>query len=133
MTRRALTASRQGLSHFALVFTEILAFTWAVVSLSLLTSGTGVFLVPTAIGKVRAVAGRARRRARECSGVEIAEPYLPAPAFQSGFIGRIEKCRWLLTDPATWRDLLWALTDPVIGGFLALLPAALLFYGVRGS
>jgi signal transduction histidine kinase len=132
MIRRALTASGRGLTLFALTIAEVLAFSWAVVTIALLSGGLGVFLLPEAIGKVRVVAGLARRRAADWSGVEIPKPYLPEPAFQSGFIGRIEKCRWLLTDPATRRDLLWCLTDPVVGGFLALLPAALLVYGLEG-
>ncbi|MGI8329687.1 sensor histidine kinase [Actinomadura scrupuli] len=130
--RRALTACGRGLTLFACTIAEVLAFGWAVVTLALLSGGLGVFLLPEAIGKVRALAGLARRRAGEWGGVEIAEPYLPAPEFQRGFIGRIERCRWLLTDPATRRDLLWCLTDPVAGGLLALLPVTLIVYGLEG-
>jgi signal transduction histidine kinase len=132
MIRRALTASGRGLNLFALTILEVVLFSWAIVAISLLTAGIGVWLVPDAIAKVRWVAGLSRRKAGDWSQVEIPEPYLPAPAFQKGFIGRIERCRWLLTDPATWRDLLWALVNSAIGGFIALLPAAFLLYGVAG-
>ncbi|MBM7440069.1 sensor domain-containing protein [Streptomyces sp. HB132] len=32
--------------------------------------------------------------------------------------------RWVLTDPATWRDLLWLLTNPVVAAVLLLGPTA---------
>jgi signal transduction histidine kinase len=47
-------------------------------------------------------------------------------------MGVAERCRWILTDPATWRDLLWSLLDTVIGFTLALFAAVLLFYGIYG-
>ena len=37
---------------------------------------------------------------------------------------------WLLTDQATWRDLLWVTVDGCMGWLLALLPAGLLVLGV---
>ncbi|MFF3124714.1 sensor domain-containing protein [Streptomyces sp. NPDC057908] len=35
--------------------------------------------------------------------------------------------RWVLTDPATWRDLLWLLTNPVVAAVLLLGPVAPVF------
>jgi signal transduction histidine kinase len=48
-----------------------------------------------------------------------------APAFERW-------THWLFHDSATWRDLAWLLTDPVIGGLLAVLPTALVCYGLTG-
>jgi signal transduction histidine kinase len=39
----------------------------------------------------------------------------------------------MLSDPATWRDLLWGLVDPVVGGVLALLPFATALLGLYGA
>jgi signal transduction histidine kinase len=47
-------------------------------------------------------------------------------------IGLIERCKWILTDPASWRDLLWTLFDPAIGGALGLIALTLPFYGIYG-
>ncbi|MFI2779966.1 sensor histidine kinase [Streptomyces sp. ALB3] len=42
--------------------------------------------------------------------------------------------RWVLTDPATWRDLLWLLTNPVVTAVLLLGPmASVLVIGTRWS
>ena len=39
------------------------------------------------------------------------------------------RCRWVLGDPATWRDLLWTLVNVPVSGVLGLLPAFLLVAG----
>ncbi len=92
----------------------------------------GVYLLPGSAGGLRGVAGVARRLAGQWGGVPIPEPYLPEPATGPGLRGRVQRNRALLTDPATWRDLLWAVVDPFVGGMLALLPATLVVYGVFG-
>jgi signal transduction histidine kinase len=101
-------------------------------ALGFLLSGTGVLLLPAATMATRALANKSRRLAGEWSGVEIGEPYRPRPAFQPGLIGLIERCRWILADPASWRDLLWTLFDPGVGGALAIIALALPFYGIYG-
>ncbi|MEV4259410.1 sensor histidine kinase, partial [Spirillospora sp. NPDC049652] len=40
--------------------------------------------------------------------------------------------KWLLRDPATWRDMLWTAVNTVTGVVLAGLPAALVVYGLEG-
>ena len=50
---------------------------------------------------VRRVARQTRRLAGDWCGVPVADPYPPQPA------GLGQRIRWLLTDRATWRDLLW--------------------------
>ncbi|MFC5172963.1 sensor histidine kinase [Streptomyces mutomycini] len=44
----------------------------------------------------------------------------PGPLLPSWLAAR----RWVLTDPATWRDLLWLLTNPVVAAVLLLGPMA---------
>ena len=57
---------------------------------------------------MRGLASSQRRWARQWSGVTIATPYRPRPVeITNGLIGRLQRCKWLLTDPATFRDLLW--------------------------
>ncbi|NUR59848.1 MAG: sensor histidine kinase [Catenulispora sp.] len=92
--------------------------------LGLLPLGGGVVLFAPAVGMVRVVAGWQRRIARQWSGVEIAVPYLPRAGR-----GRL---RWLLGDPATWRDLLWLLVNAPAGMALGLLPLTLAGWGLVG-
>ena len=92
----------------------------------------GIFLVPVTVAAIRQLANRQRRLAREWSGVEIAVPYRPRPPIADGARGWWQRWTWIVTDPATWRDLLWLLLDPLAGAFLAALPAAVLAYGVFG-
>ncbi|MQY09710.1 sensor histidine kinase [Actinomadura macrotermitis] len=132
MIRSALTAAGRGLSLFALGFAQLAAFVWTVTALALLPAFAGIFLVPGAVAGMRLVARISRHRARAWSGVDIPEPYAPVPRFKTGLVGQIERCRYVLLDIATYRDLIWSLADPVIGSVLAVLPAALLLYGVEG-
>jgi len=97
-----------------------------------LLMGVGVLLLPPTTFLIRWLANRSRRLAGQWSGVQIAEPYRPQPVFQPGIMGLIERCRWILTDPATWRDAAWTLLDPAVGGALAMIAVTLPFYGVYG-
>jgi signal transduction histidine kinase len=96
----------------------------ALLGLGLMPLAGGVVLFAPAVGLVRAVAGWQRRIAREWSGVEIAVPYLARRGR-----GRL---RWVLGDPATWRDLLWLFVNVPVGMALGLLPLTLLGWGLVG-
>ncbi|HEY2795880.1 MAG TPA: histidine kinase, partial [Micromonosporaceae bacterium] len=65
-----------------------------------------------------------RRRALAWSGVRIPAPYRPRPdTFGVGALrARWHLLRWIWTDPATWRDLLWLLANVPTGLALGLLP-----------
>jgi signal transduction histidine kinase len=96
----------------------------SLVSLPLLAVGVGVVPVPMSLLGVRRRASQQRRFALEWSGVSIATPYRPRPdEVSNGLIGRLQRCKWLLTDPATWRDLLWTLVNAPVGIALGALPA----------
>jgi signal transduction histidine kinase len=104
----------------------------SVFSVVLLGSGIGIVPAPTSLLAVRRLASRQRRVALEWSGVTIVTPYRPRPVeVTNGLIGRLQRCKWLLTDPATWRDLLWTLTS-LPAGALGALPAVLIGSGVVG-
>ncbi|MGO9220812.1 MAG: sensor domain-containing protein [Streptosporangiaceae bacterium] len=105
-------------------------FVASIVSLPLLAVGIGVIPVPMTLLAVRRRAGQQRRFALEWSHVSIATPYRPRPhEVSNGLIGRLQRCKWLLTDPATWRDLLWTLVNAPVGVALGALPAFLVFIG----
>jgi signal transduction histidine kinase len=88
-----------------------------------------LLLFPSALAAIRRLARQARRLSGAWCGVPIAEPYRPMPsgAAASGRIGP----GWMLTDPATWRDVAWAAMTAGVGWLLAA-PAALAVYGLVG-
>jgi len=103
----------------------------SLVCVVLLATGIGVLLAPESLLAVRRLASSQRRQAREWSGVTIVSPYRPGPAgITSGLRGQLRYCRWLLADPATWRDLLWMLVGAPVGVALGLAPAVLTLIGL---
>jgi signal transduction histidine kinase len=62
--------------------------------------------------------------------VTIATPYRSLSAKPTNRLFRVfRRCRWVLGDPATWRDLLWTLVNVPVSAVLGLLPAFLLVVG----
>jgi signal transduction histidine kinase len=115
----------------------------------LLWVGLGLFPVfMLMIRPVRAAANTARALAGRWCGVPVAVPYRPRPQLERTehgwywtgsdyhkrrwFASVSLRLDWLLTDPATWRDLAWLVLDPVVGGVMAVLPAALAVGGLTG-
>ncbi len=93
----------------------------------LLPAGIGVVLAPKSLLAVRRHAGLQRRWALEWSGVTIASPYRPEPTKRINRLFRVfRRCKWVLSDPATWRDLLWTLVSVPVSAVLGLLPVFLL-------
>ena len=108
-------------------------FIASVVSLPLLAVGIGVVPVPMSLLAVRRRVSQQRRFALDWSRVSIATPYRPRPhEVSNGLIGRLQRCKWLLTDPATWRDLLWTLVNMPVGAALGALPAFGVVVGLGG-
>ncbi|GAB3656290.1 sensor domain-containing protein [Actinocorallia lasiicapitis] len=105
----------------------VLAALW-LVALCLVPLGVGLVLLPPLTALLRAQADADRALAARWSGLQIPSPYQPKPR-DTGLLARN---RWILTDKATGKDLLWAFTDPIVGGLLVLLPLTLLGYGVWG-
>ena len=90
-----------------------------------------VLLLPRALLAARWLATRTRRLAGAWCGVPIADPYRPPPAAGGrSRPGRADQLRWLLTDRATWRDLLWLVVNAAGGWVLAALPAGLIGLGL---
>ncbi|MEU5031626.1 sensor histidine kinase [Streptomyces milbemycinicus] len=129
---RGVRAMGRGLALAALAPWEVVLFCLVVTAISLLGVGLGVLLVPALAVALRGTTAITRRLAGQWSGVEIEDPYRPQPAPEPGFKGLMQRNQWVLTDPATWRDLAWTLVNPVVGLVIALLPLALVGYGVFG-
>jgi signal transduction histidine kinase len=94
--------------------------------------GIGRFLVPAALLAMRRLTILTRRLAGEWCGVPIAEPYRPAPGTGGERLSFSERLRWLLNDPATWRDALWTTVNACVGWVIAALPVALAGVGLIG-
>jgi signal transduction histidine kinase len=78
--------------------------------------GLGLVLIPGVSLVLRPLTNLNRRLVERWCGVAIGPPYLPPPR-----AGRLRRLRWLLTDPATWRDMLWSVVSPCLSW---LLPVA---------
>jgi signal transduction histidine kinase len=105
-------------------------FVVALASVLLVPAGIGVVLAPKTLGALRGYTDLQRRWALEWSGVTIATPYRPRPTKRTNKLFRpFRRCKWVLSDPATWRDLLWTLVSVPVSGVLGLLPAFLLVAG----
>jgi signal transduction histidine kinase len=105
-------------------------FVASLACLLLVPAGPGVVLAPKTLLVVRRQADLQRRRALEWSGVTIATPYRSLSARPANRLFRVfRRCRWVLGDPATWRDLLWTLVSVPVSVVLGLLPAFLLVAG----
>lgn len=94
---------------------------------SFLCLGLAVLLIPCGVLGTRWVAGLTRRLAGAWCGVPIAVPYRSAPGERTG---RRRRIGWLLTDPATWRDLMWTAVNTTGGCLLVAAPAALVACGL---
>ena len=91
--------------------------------------GIGRFFVPAALVSLRRLASLTRRLVGEWCGVPIAEPYQPPPADGGQKLPYTARLRWLLSDVATWRDLLWVTVNALVGWILAIVSAGLTLTG----
>jgi signal transduction histidine kinase len=123
-----LTACAHGVVLGALALAEVIVAALVAVAVA----------VPGVLSVVRQVAELTRRLSGKWCGVPIASPYRPPPAYGglavadgAGLSSR-QRRRWMLTDPATWRDLLWLVLNPFVGAALAAGPAVAILFGVFG-
>ncbi|WP_245974397.1 sensor histidine kinase [Thermomonospora umbrina] len=120
-----------GLSLLSLVV-GVAVFCSVVTGISLLMAGIGILVVPMVMLWMRRFTDLHRRLVTEWTGVRIDSPYSPERRPSPGPRGWWKTGTRALSDRATWRDLLWLLINPVAGGALALLPAAMIWNGVFG-
>ncbi|WP_084557201.1 sensor histidine kinase [Hamadaea tsunoensis] len=121
-------APGRGLALVGLSVTAAAAAAAVLTAICLLPLGVGVVLLPPAARWLRTVANRARDRAGRWSGVAI-----PAPAATTADGPRWRICYAILIDPAMWREVRWALIDPLTGSLLAATPAGLIVFGLFGA
>ncbi|PCG82275.1 sensor histidine kinase [Streptomyces sp. WZ.A104] len=112
---------------------SVTLFALAVLSISFILLGIGVFTTPVVLEAVRKHANQRRLWAATWSGVRIPVPYRPLPEdLGTGVTGRVERTALMLKDPATRRDLQWLLVDMTAGAVVAFLAAGLMIYPVEG-
>src|SRR6266545_1167302 len=110
--RAALLAGPRGLALALLSqLGSVALLVLAIDAIAFTSLGIGLFLAPAVMVAVRGHANLRRRLAREWCGVEIAEPYRPRPEFAPGLPGWVQPWQGIVTDPATWRDMLWMVVD----------------------
>ncbi|MFY1670479.1 sensor histidine kinase [Plantactinospora sp. WMMB334] len=127
--RHSLVQTGQGLLLAVLsVSANIVLLVLSVLALVLSVLGAGLFVFPAVTATVRDLATLNRQVAGRWSGREIPVPYRPPPAEMTVW----RRYRWMITDPATWRDLLWLLLSIPVGLVLGVLPVGLLIYGLEG-
>ncbi|MDQ1288123.1 MAG: hypothetical protein QG622_1688 [Actinomycetota bacterium] len=102
------------------------------VSFSLLPIGLGILLVPPSLDALRGLARTHRRLAGTWSGITVEDPYRPEPTPRPGIAGIWARFRWMMTDPATWRDLIWMILDVAVGLVLPLLAICVGLNGLWG-
>ncbi|MEU5940293.1 histidine kinase [Micromonospora sp. NPDC047548] len=129
--RPGAIAALQGLAVAVLSLTTNLAlFALSLVSLALIPAfGIGFALFPMVTALVRLSTGLQRRLAR-WGGVPIATPYRPVP--EGAQFGSWRRFRWVVGDPATWRDFAWLVPGAITGG-ACLLAFAVPLYGLEGA
>ena len=79
--------------------------------------GLGLVLIPGVSVVLRPLADLTRRLVQRWFGVPIAAAYLPLPG-NSRKAGLRRRLRRLLSDPATWRDVLWMAVSPWVSWIL---------------
>ncbi|MEU1756571.1 sensor domain-containing protein [Micromonospora matsumotoense] len=128
---RALHATGRGVVLVATAALSLALFITTTLATAFILLGVGMLLLPLVTPLVRRLTGLCRQLAAR-SGVPIATPYLPLPPLEPGVFGWVQRCRSILIDPATWRDLLFLLLNALVGFALGLLPLTLLVYSVEG-
>ncbi|MCP2321634.1 signal transduction histidine kinase [Hamadaea flava] len=134
-----------------LLLTSAIAIPVFVATVAALVLGYGlglIFLVPWGQADLRWLADW-RRSLAQWSGVSIPSPYRPLPPLVQRPDGMYrvgknlyktprwalwtQRFYWVQTDPATWRELVWRGSDPIVGGLIAGVPVLLVVYGIWGQ
>jgi signal transduction histidine kinase len=89
--------------------------------------GTDLLAVTTTVVRWRA---DLERGLSARAGMPIRRPYLPEP--ERAELGSRRWLRWIITDPATWRDMAWLLPGGLIAMALGAVAVAIPVYGLVG-
>jgi signal transduction histidine kinase len=129
-TRRTAIALLQGLG--LALFGIPVALTLLILvllSIAFIPLGIGIVTTPPLVLLMRWFANLHRKYGERWFGTPVARPYKPKP---HGDLRIFRTLGWVLSDPGTWRDLLWLFWACSLGFGLALIPLALVFQGVYG-
>jgi signal transduction histidine kinase len=94
-----------------------------------------VLLIPPTLFAIRRLCNLTRRLSGQWCGVPISVPYrvYAQPDRQLGTWRRFGQASGqLLTDPATWRDLLWMTADSLLIWVLPIIPVTIIAWGLKG-
>ena len=127
-----LVAAGRGVVLTGLILAEAGVLCALAIAVSLAGLGFGLLLIPDTLLAGRRLTSRIRRLAGKWPGVPIAVPYRPQPWDEGARPGLWRRYAWLLSDQATWRDLLWMTVDGLLGWLLTLAPVALMAWGLFG-
>ncbi|MEE6308668.1 sensor domain-containing protein [Plantactinospora veratri] len=128
--RDGLRSVLSGMAGAGLALTNVPLLAVSVVVLALTpVPFLGLALVPWTMTLVRMRADLERRRASR-TGVLVTRPYHPPP--DGALAGGWRRFRWIVTDPATWRDLAWLLPGALVGFALGTIRVVLPLYGLVG-
>jgi signal transduction histidine kinase len=128
--RDGFKAVAAGLLSIVLAIANIPLFILFVLGLVLTpVLGIGLVLLPAVTAVIRAKADLSRQIAG-WYGVPIAKPYRPEP--ERGMVGGWRRYKWIVTDPATWRDFAWLLPGAIVGLALGIASLAMPAYGLEG-
>jgi signal transduction histidine kinase len=130
--QRHVRAPGRGLALMLLGIPATLVGLWFITVVSMITSFVGVLLFPSAVMLLRGQLDAYRDRINKWTSVEIQRPYLPEAEQEPGLNGLFKRFVALISDPATWRDYLWVVADPIVSIFTAALPGLLILYGIWG-
>jgi signal transduction histidine kinase len=119
-----------GLAAIGLAFTNVPLLIASILVLALApVPFLGLALVPWTMTLVRMRTDLERRRASR-TGVPVTRPYHPPP--ERAQAGGWARFRWVVTDPATWRDLAWLAPGAVVGFGLGTIGVLVALYGLLG-
>ncbi|MBQ1027667.1 sensor domain-containing protein [Micromonospora sp. C95] len=119
-----------GLAAIGLALTNVPLLVLSIVALVLVpVPFLGMALVPWTTILVRMRTDLERRIAGR-AGVPVVRPYHPPP--DRSVPGGWRRFRWVVTDPATWRDLAWLVPGALVGIILGVITLAVPLYGLAG-
>ena len=132
---RGLLDSVRGLAFLGLALAEAGLILALILELSDAALIFPLLLIPPTLLAVRRLANVTRRLSGEWCAVPIPEPYRVHPESDPGAGAWRRFARnggQMVTESATWRDLLWMTVDPTVGFVLAIIPAGLILNGLFG-
>ncbi|MFJ9695823.1 sensor histidine kinase [Kitasatospora sp. NPDC101183] len=125
----AVAGVRRSLVLFNLSLRAMFLGMWLTTVYTFLATGLTVPLLPGTQRSVRRLVDRQRALASQWAGVEVPARYPPLPETRQGpAIHALLSAR----DNQVWRDWRFVVIDPLIGGVIAFVPAALLLSSLWG-